>query len=416
MAATLSDWTSAVAGTYANAQTYLGNIDALVLDFTASIGGVAQDSNSRTGVIASTLSSWAGALTGSAFVPLGALNDGATLTITGSGFGTKSQAAPLHFDRFESGTAGASLTTSNTPTVGNPYISVSTLPPKYDSTAFSGSKSLLMDYTQDTTTSGIDARVSLGGVRQEVYYSYRMRKTIVGTQNTSSGDWNIKFARVGPAVTNFDVATNAPIFDNYSEINGTAQSGPTGITIREYGSSDNVAWFGAPLSWDAWHRLEGYCKLPSPFNTNTGERYCKRNGISAGTNSSYPGGNFADPNATGISTSAYEGAPWNTFTGSTGFLGFERFITPFYCRQSYSIKLWIDELWIDSTQARVEIGNAATWNACTKRSPQPATAWSNTSITVTLNKGDQTAGQTAYAFVVTTDGTILELGSVGEWA
>jgi hypothetical protein len=357
--------------------------------------------------------------------PSGTLTDGASFPITGSGFGTKPQAAPLHFDRFESGTAGANLISGDAPTVGSGYTAISinsstTVAPRYDSSqAFSGSKSLLMDYTASITASSCSARVNLGGAQQEVYYSYRTRKQIVGTQNTSSGQWNIKYARVGNVANgSFDSAASAPIFDNYIEQGGTAQSGPDNTTMRQYESSpDSVsAWYGGqPLSWDAWHRLEGYCKLPSPFNTATGKRYFKKNMAAAGTFSSYPGG-WANPNGVpGFPTTAYDGAPWNTFTGVTAFTGFNTFITPFYCRESYSIYLWIDELWIDTTQARVEIGNAATWSGCTKRCPQPATAWADGSITVTLNKGNMSTGESAYAFVVKTDGTILEHGSIGAW-
>jgi hypothetical protein len=351
----------------------------------------------------------------------GSLTDGAVFTIAGSGFGTKPQAPPLHFDRFESGTAGATLTGASAPTVGSGYVNI-TASPKYDnSQAFSGTKSLLMDYSLDTTTSAIHA--SVGGLNnsQEAYYSYRVRKQYLGPQNTSSGTWQIKYARVGPNTTNFDTPLNAPVFDQYVELNGTADSGPTNTGIGQYGSVDSggTGWQAGPvLSANTWHRLEGYSRLPSPFNTSTGERYFKKNFVNTGNVSAWPGPWSNPNNVSGYPTTDYNGAPWNTYTGSTANTGYSMFITPFYNRASYSIKLWVDELWIDTTQARVEIGNAATWNACTKRSPQPATAWASngTSITVTLNKGDQTTGQTAYAFVVKTDGTILELGPVGEWA
>src|SRR3989344_2787135 len=39
----------------------------------------------------------------------GQLAHGASITITGSGFGTKASAAPLKYDAFESGTAGQDL-------------------------------------------------------------------------------------------------------------------------------------------------------------------------------------------------------------------------------------------------------------------------------------------------------------------
>jgi hypothetical protein len=351
--------------------------------------------------------------------PSGTLTDGASRTITGSGFGTKPQAAPLHFDRFEGGTAGANLTTAYTPTIGSAYQGISTIPPSFDNAqAFSGSKSLLLDFTLSSTDAGCNATVSFGGNRQEMYSSYRVRKSIVGTQDTGSGAWNIKYGRVG-ATAFFNSDTDAPIFEVFTELNGTAQTGPSGGEISVLGAADSTTkWNVTPMSNDAWHRLEGYVKLPSPFNTNTGERYFKKNMAGLYTRSGQIG-HYADPltplASSTITTADYEGAPYNTFTGASGYLGFNFFITPFYCRQSYSIKLWVDEIYLDSTQARVEIGNAATWSGCTKRSPQPATAWADGSITVTLNKGDMSTGEAAYAFVVKTDGTILERGLIGAW-
>jgi len=61
---------------------------------------------------------------------------------------------------------------------------------------------------------------------------------------------------------------------------------------------------------------------------------------------------------------------------------------------------YISELYVDHSCARVEIGNAPTWNACTHREIQIPTAWNNNSITVTGNVGTFTTGTQVYLFVV----------------
>ena len=58
------------------------------------------------------------------------------------------------------------------------------------------------------------------------------------------------------------------------------------------------------------------------------------------------------------------------------------------------------DLYYDDTYARVMVGNAATYNACTILEPQIPVAWSNTSITVIPNAGqfETLAGKWVYVF------------------
>jgi hypothetical protein len=78
-----------------------------------------------------------------------------------------------------------------------------------------------------------------------------------------------------------------------------------------------------------------------------------------------------------------------------------------------------DDVYVDYTWARVELGNAATWAACTRREIQPPRQWSDTQITVQLNKGAFANGQTVYAYVVdangvaNTNGVAVVLGGGG---
>jgi len=75
-----------------------------------------------------------------------------------------------------------------------------------------------------------------------------------------------------------------------------------------------------------------------------------------------------------------------------------------YAKKDLPIEFWLDDLYVDSDQARVEIGNAATWVACTHREIQPWTAWADGSVTVTVNHGALPHG-TAYLYAIKPDGT-----------
>ena len=79
--------------------------------------------------------------------------------------------------------------------------------------------------------------------------------------------------------------------------------------------------------------------------------------------------------------------------------------------------LYFDDAYIDSTWARVEIGNNAIYDQCTIREIQPPTGWSTSSITITCNPGALTG--TAYVFVTDINGNRNETGfkvNIGEVA
>ena len=68
--------------------------------------------------------------------------------------------------------------------------------------------------------------------------------------------------------------------------------------------------------------------------------------------------------------------------------------------------IYIDDFYFDNTRSRVEIGNASTWSGCTWREIQRPTAWSSSSITVTVNEGGFSSLSGKYLYVVDDDGTV----------
>ena len=68
------------------------------------------------------------------------------------------------------------------------------------------------------------------------------------------------------------------------------------------------------------------------------------------------------------------------------------------------------DIYVDSTFSRVEIGNAASYGACTRREIQIPTSWSNGSITARVNQGGFTGGQQAYVYVVDANGQVNASG------
>lgn len=81
--------------------------------------------------------------------------------------------------------------------------------------------------------------------------------------------------------------------------------------------------------------------------------------------------------------------------------------------------IWMDDLYIDDTWARVIVGNASTLASCTTREVQIPSSWSDTSINVTLNRGAFGPTDTAYLYVfdssnVASAGQAITFGGGGQ--
>ena len=69
---------------------------------------------------------------------------------------------------------------------------------------------------------------------------------------------------------------------------------------------------------------------------------------------------------------------------------------------------YFDDVYVDDTWARVEIGNAANYDDCTQREFQIPTGWSETGISCVANRGSFLVGEPLYLFVVDEDGNVSD--------
>jgi hypothetical protein len=99
----------------------------------------------------------------------------------------------------------------------------------------------------------------------------------------------------------------------------------------------------------------------------------------------------------------------NVLTSSSEYPTRQKYILILGFMNSWDLSdkwVWLDNVYIDNTWARVEIGNKPTWTGCTQREMQTPTAWSNTSITVKVNQGPFQDGSAAYLYVVDANGSV----------
>jgi hypothetical protein len=76
------------------------------------------------------------------------------------------------------------------------------------------------------------------------------------------------------------------------------------------------------------------------------------------------------------------------------------------CTSNSGANIYLDNVYIDTSWAHIELGNASTYSASTKREIQIPTRWSSNSITFTVNASSFPSGSTAYLYVTDANGEV----------
>lgn len=292
-----------------------------------------------------------------------AVQDGQVTTFAGTGFGTKSPAAPWKWDDFDSGTPGQ--------TIGNGWSVYN---------AYGGQIPTYTTEQQRTpgsisTKQGPEGNSSLyatgfpGTGNAQLYISGWFYGTKTGPSrsnkfmNFDAGGWQHPEVRSGGDTWYWSDTVAC-------DTGGTSPMRPTGIPD--------------PYNTGQWHRWEWYVQLGSNGTFRT-----YRNGVlEAEVAGDY---SFNGCSLNSIYMSSYWGQNYSP--------------TP----ESYHSAYW-DELYIDVTPARVELGNASTYAASTHREIQIPTAWSDGAVTVKINQGSFPSNSTVYLYVTDRNGAVNQIG------
>jgi hypothetical protein len=324
----------------------------------------------------------------------GTASHGSTITVTGTGFGTKGVAAPLKFDNFEGGSVGTDVANGwyadGAANCGAPIHR-----PIYSTTVVrtNSTKSVQcrFDEASDPGCAGEDgahysssfgiANVPSPGLPVIymdgwIYYSA-----------ASPESRNVKIIRVHTAFNGTPNLFVAFWCLNNSDGMIVGETSPNSGKYYDdcnmHGCPFSEPWHGTSWWMGAWRHVQLYLVQSSP-NTHDGTIKLWTDGV-------------LDPNATNWmnrTTSTY----WNTaFFGN--YVGHG---TDGVCPQASTGNTFIywDDAYVDTTLAHVEIGNASTYNACTQREIQLPTSWSNTSIQFTANQGAFADFNNKYVYVV----------------
>ena len=302
------------------------------------------------------------------------VNAGGSLTLSGpGGFGVKSIPAPFKWDDFENGTPGSTLSTRG----WEHYQPGSPFPQYTNLQAYSGTRSaynnmiIVPPIVENFNTAGLK-----GLAATEVYFSYLFRWEVV---SGSTGGGFFKLLR-GNGAPNF--YSTRPRF--YTSLNPGAPLVNAGYSYTG-ADADGAGEDFISVPANTWHRFEGYYKLSTPAGSNTGA-------LQTWTN--------LDPNVNLTNVM--------TLSAPQAGLLLDNFLLPLMASNlpAVDLRLYVDDIYVDRTRARVEIGDANTWAGCTRREVQIASAWSDQAITVNVNRGGFAPGSTAYVYVVNAAGQV----------
>lgn len=310
----------------------------------------------------------------------GALVDGSEITIVGAGFGDAGPEVVL-FDDFEKGTVGQVIETGPGSAQVGEWAALNGGDPVYgDEYVVSGTKSFKSDFTVDSNQ---QAFADLPSGTTEIFYSWWQYVPVghnfpgegnvdllnwkviwlLGQDSISGGtaDDDIFFAFLGdgagPTTTfggNCSVYTEGSIWPDVSTHKGEWKR----FAVWDRGRTDAT---GGVKIWDL-SDAQGLRQVVDEENVQTLPTDC------------------------GAAPHQWERVAFNGYGRSTPAPS-NPHLDDFYVAVG------------PQAQARVEIGNAATYEACTKIALATPTAWNDGGITVTFRSGPLTASDTVYLYV-----------------
>ncbi|MBB6091641.1 hypothetical protein HNQ60_000487 [Povalibacter uvarum] len=301
----------------------------------------------------------------------GTFSNGNSVTITGSGFGTKSTAAPLVYDNFEGGSNGSKVMTNNA-VVGKWEDGAGHDQPVYTTElAYAGSKSVRLSARSN---GAYNLSVNQNGSFPVIYMDWWVRVNQLSGVSRNWKPWRI----YGNADT---MTANAVIMCNGS-----------GLSVINESAEAGFWWEGGDFNNGQWQHYQVALRASSS------------GGAADGAVMQYINGRLIS-NHTGVVTRRGS-AHWDQIR--IGHYWAMDGVAE--CGANSGADLFLDNVYIDTSWARVELGNANTYSGSTKREIQVPTAWSASSVTVNVSTGTFASGSTAYLYVVDSSGAVNSNG------
>lgn len=327
--------------------------------------------------------------------------DSETGIITGSGFGTKTTAAPIKWMNFDSGSDGVVIAGSNTPgdcedcwTDYAARTDEGSVAPKYSNTNLRASDNNLLngkfEYGSVTVEFSDSILIWEGSeeLTDKVFVSFWIRHSWGSSADTAyqfkifavkkgEPDWLTSYPNIFWSSTINTAGNNSYNLSYYP--NSSSNLNPTGL-------KDIGAYNYNPMGVEVWSYIEVWFE-GDPTN---GEIHIKK------------------MNPTGDSIVQKD------FTGRTLDVGAENYWKNFHFGRTFAnvsdpatldAIIHYDDIYIDKSWARVFFGDESTHSACSYFEMQPPVTWSDTEIATEVNWGQ--LPDTAYAYIRDSNGDLI---------
>ncbi|MEE8056778.1 MAG: hypothetical protein V3T17_02920 [Pseudomonadales bacterium] len=291
-----------------------------------------------------------------------------TITISGTGFGTKPSATPVLWDTVDNATSYSSLVDGDAIPIGgsNPWKSIY---------ANSSGRDDVKYETSSTEQCGVSAAMYKATSKKTAYLdglSWTKTDSVYVSwwwkqdTDTSAGDHSSKWIRVSD---NSDETGKTFSWTQHQSIIYTTTSG--------YCANQWRGWSGNPGKWN----------FMEVWFDNAAQRYSIRiNGVALYNN---------------ISWSPCSSLQMNELW-KLGFDGGGN--------NPPAITWWMDDIYVDSSFARVMLGNASSYSSSTQFEMQSLVSWSSSSIDITVNQGGFNSGATSYLYVIDSQEVVNQTG------
>lgn len=299
---------------------------------------------------------------------------GATVTVSGSGFGTKPTAAPLKYDDFEGGALGALIANGwhASSQMGFPPIYSNTIV-RPNSTRSVRSRFINGEYNSSFGLSNqtlqelyIDAWYYFDSVApySRNHKPFRLHNGSQGQPNLYYGFWCQGQGASIIAQDGVSGGTTGHWMADWLTIIGARQWAHFQLYIREStpGVDDGVVWFAVNNAVQLDNR---------PIRTRN------------------------------VASDTWDMVLLGNYTGHEADSS---------CAASGDQNTYWDNVYVDTSRARVEIGNGPTYATSTHREVQIPSAWAAGSITVTVNAGSFGPLDTLFLYVVDASGAVNTTG------
>lgn len=302
----------------------------------------------------------------------GVMANNSQVDISGSGFGIKTPAAPVLWDTFENGIASTQVGT-NSGIYGKWQEGAGWEYPRYSSTnRYAGTKSAVLNFLASANS-----------------YSASLCQTVQGW-GTVYADWKVTTQYQNKSRNWKPFRIYGTKSNDYPQFVFTNLCGSTQLHVLTDGCGDISPYVGKDYSEGQWQHFQ--FELISAASGSGRVKFWQNGGTPVFSNTAM---------TTRCSGDDYDDLRIGHFADGAAVDS---------CQATSEFIVYIDNVYIDRTLARIELGNASTYDNSTHREIQIPTAWSNTGITIKVNIGIFASNQPAYIYITDANGNVNNQG------